>query len=168
MMFGRIVALALLMEAFIGCATMAKGEGDGAQQASVRAGSVVAADSLSALIQQLGRLRGEFGFSDMTQTWEFIGDDKTLNAFGDFADSAVGRLVECLDAGSSTHVRVGDRQALLGVMCYTALRRVAYVENPPGGKPWAGVVSPDATIEQLRRAKLAWQEVVKKKLYRLL
>ncbi len=104
----------------------------------------------------------------MTQTWEFIGDEQTLNAFGAFADSAVVRLVDCLDAGESTQVRVRGRQALLGVLCYTALRRVAYVERPPGRQPWDGVVPADATIEQLRRAKVAWQEVVKKKLYHLL
>jgi hypothetical protein len=114
-------------------------------------------------------MRGEFGFSSITQSWEFVGDAGPLNAFGDFADSAVTRLVDCIDADSPAQVTVRGRRVVLGVLCYAALSRVAYVERPPDERrPWPGTLGSDATMDQLRRAKRAWQAVVKRRLYHLL
>lgn len=128
----------------------------------------VAQDSLGRLIASLRGIRGEFRQTPPYGSWEFQGDQRVFVAISQFADSAVRRLVQCLGDTTTSSVLVSGRPALLGAVCYEALRHVAYVEKPADDQPWVGDISPNAVPEDLWRGKAAWVEAVRTHMYTLL
>ena len=123
-------------------------------------------DSISALIERLRTASGRF-VELPTRLWELQGVDSLLEAFAPFRDSAVVRLVDCLDRTEPTAMTVGGRPVLLGALCFEALTHIAYAE-PEGSETgeWPGVVFPDAAGPQLTAAKSAWAAVVRSRGYR--
>ena len=122
--------------------------------------------SLSALLDSLARLPGEFrlvGFQ-----WQFSGDDHVFRSIADHRDSAVVHLVDCLDRVTPAAATVEGRRVPVGVLCYAALQRTAYsTEHEDGTGEWPGFLEPTATAEELTAAKTAWLEVVRTRRYKL-
>lgn len=83
--------------------------------------------------------------------------------------SAIASLVNCLDDTSPSASRLNGQPVPVGVMCYEALTQLAYHEPADAdgdvAASWDGWIAPDATPEQLRRAKAAWQTVLAQKTY---
>lgn len=125
-------------------------------------------DTLGALVSQLKTLPGDFRQVGPHGAWEFEGDKQLFMAIASFGDSAVVRLVQCLDDSTRSAVRVGDRPVLVGAVCYEALHNVAYVEKPTEDEPWVGDVPPNADARRLKRARDAWEEAVRTHEYNLL
>lgn len=127
-----------------------------------------AQDSLGRLIERLRFMKGEF-VRLTSQQWEFVGDKELFRQIAGFGDSAVARLVQCLDKTDHAAATAAGRPVLLGVMCHEALDHTAYYEwyeyQTEKYAPWAGNITPDAGPDELRAAKIAWQEVVEKNRY---
>lgn len=128
--------------------------------------------SLTALVDSLGRLPGDLA-SDQGP-WEFTGGNSIVSAFDQFSgDSVVVALVQCLDRKEPAKATARGRPVTLGVMCYWALRHLAYYEyyqyegDPESPERWAGQIDPTATPDQLRAAKEAWLKVVRERKYHL-
>jgi hypothetical protein len=121
---------------------------------------------MATLVERLRTTRGRF-VELPTGLWELQGMEALLEAFVPFRDSAVARLVACLDREESTPTSIGGRPVALGVLCFEALTHVAYAE-PEGSETgeWAGIIFPTATAAQLRAAKAAWVAVVRARGYR--
>ena len=120
-------------------------------------------------MDSLARLPGNFTAWDQGP-WEFTGDAQVLRAFDEYGDSAVVRLVECLDRSEPARATAKGKPVPVGVMCYWALRRLAYFEwheDPAYADGWPGEIEPTASLEALRAAKQAWAAVVREKRYRL-
>lgn len=125
------------------------------------------AATLDQLVDSLANVPGSFVLEGAV--WRFIGSQEALLALAGGGDSAVTRLVECIDRDTHARATVDSTAVLLGAMCAYALSHVAYAtefEDDPDAN-WPGVVSPGATPEQLQAAKRAWQEVVRLRRYRL-
>ncbi len=122
---------------------------------------------LSTLLDSLSRLRGEFRSSP--GGWEFEGDRRIFEAIAAHEDSAVIRLVHCLDDAEPSRATVGDKAVSVGFMCYSALTLMAYsLYHEDADEPqWPGLLEPDATPARLREAKEAWSRVIAEKRYRL-
>jgi len=145
--------------------------GGGAE--SAQSGQVAVADranvTLDSLIDRLRYVEGTF-VNPVAGRWDFTGDRSALVAFERFGDTAVARLVDCLDRPEFAAATVRARRVHMGYMCYAALARVAYyewhqhqdVEKTPS---WAGEVPATASADELRRAKAAWLIVANKRLY---
>lgn len=149
----------------------AASSGDTAQHTSVAAASPTPADTapLAALVDSLARLPGDFSSWEQGR-WEFNGDAQVLSAFDRYADTAVVRLVACLDRTELAKATARGRPVPIGVMCYWALRRLAYYEwqgNPGFPDKWPGEINPTATASDLRAAKEAWLRVVREGKYSL-
>lgn len=122
-------------------------------------------DSLNALFARLPLVPGVLG----ERIADFVGDRSIFEAISAFGDSAVPRLVNCLDRTDATHVTLHDRPVSLGELCVVVLDLTAYYEafderplnDPQRYDPWAGDVSLPATPQQLRVAKAAWLIVLK-------
>lgn len=125
-------------------------------------------DTLGVLVSQLETLPGEFRQAGPHGAWEFEGDGQIFITIAKFGDSAVARLVGCLDDTTRSAVRVGSRPVLVGAVCYEALHRVAYVEKPAEDEPWVGDVPPTADAGRLKLARAAWAEAVRNHEYNLL
>ncbi len=125
-------------------------------------------DTIAALIERLRSTPGRFVLVLANRQYELEGKDSLLPPFAAFGDSAVVRLVACLDRDDPTRVTVEGRPVLLGALCHLALTYVAYAE-PEGSESgdWPGDVFPTASAEQLRAAKAAWEQVVRTRAYRL-
>lgn len=122
--------------------------------------------SLTALIDSLGALPGEFVLSGLV--WDFQGDTQMMNAIAAKGDSAVAALVDCLGNDQLARATVEGRRVPMGVMCYTTLQRTAYPLEPEDGDgSWPGFVEPTASVEELKKAQEAWRAVVADKAYRL-
>jgi hypothetical protein len=84
----------------------------------------------------------------------------------------VAALVECLDDPRPSSVTLDGRRVPLGMVCFEGLRQLAYYEPSSAdgdiAADWEGHVEPGASIEELRRAKAAWQKVVDARAYILL
>ena len=121
--------------------------------------------SLTVLIDSLTRIKGEFTSWEQGR-WEFTGDASVRRAFDAYGDSAVVRLVECLDRIEPAQATVRGRRVPMGVMCYWTLRRLAYYEwydDPEYREGWPGEIPPTASPEELRAAREAWSAVVREK-----
>jgi len=133
--------------------------------------TITVSDSLNALFLKLPIVQGSLG----ERPSDFTGDRTVLQAISSFGDSAVARLVDCLDRTTPTRVTYQGRPIPLGLLCYVVLDYTAYYEayderpqhDPNRYAPWPGNVDMSATPEQLRTAKRAWQDVVKRKVYNL-
>jgi hypothetical protein len=127
---------------------------------------------LAELIDSLSRLGGTFDRGGLGH-WEFSGDQQLFGQIAAFSDSAVVRLVQCLDDTLPARARADNRPVPRGFMCYTALERTAYYEWDPReyhnatNHRWPGVLEPSAHPAELRAARAAWAEVVAKKQYSL-
>ena len=81
-------------------------------------------------------------------------------------------LVECMDDVSPSGSTLNRGRLPRGLMCYLFMIHLIYYE--PGNEKgeidftWPGFILPDATPEQLRGAKKAWQEVVSQRRYTIL
>jgi hypothetical protein len=122
---------------------------------------------LSALVDSLRRLRGAFTQSP-AKVWLFSGDQSVFNTLFDRGDSAVVALVDCIDRSELVAATVSGKRVALGVMCATALLRIASATEYEDSGDWAGIILPTATPLQLREAKKAWKRVVAKRSYQLL
>jgi hypothetical protein len=166
---GPILVVCLVAAACGGADSGAKRAGQETAEQAARDGS--ASDSLARLIHSLASLRGRFSRTGIGFAWEFEGDMHLFHAIADFGDSAVARLVSCLTDTTKAVATVEGRTVLVGVMCYEALRRVAYFEWDPDdyrdapSHRWPGSMDPTADPQQLRTAHDAWAEIVRRGLY---
>lgn len=159
----RLVSAGLLLLG-LGCTGTGSSRRDEAPRSV--GGSSVQADSIAAVIERLRTVPGRF-VQLPTRLWELQGMDSVLEAFVPFRDSAVVRLVGCLDQREPTATALDGRPVRLGVLCFEALTHVAYAE-PEGSESgdWPGVIFPTATEDQLRAAKATWESVVRNRGYR--
>jgi hypothetical protein len=159
-----IVAWWILSLTSAGC-----GQGGSQARPSVAEGNSLQgpADSLGVLTGNLGQLPGSYSIGAHGQ-WVFSGDRKLFEAIAAHEDSAVARLVDCLDDTTAAIATVEGRPVSVGVLCYEALRFAAYAE-PEGidSGEWPGTVMPTTTGQGLRDAKAAWLKVVRQRGYRL-
>lgn len=72
-------------------------------------------------------------------------------------------LVACIDDPRPARATLDGKAVSLGVVCYQALRLLAYVEKPD----WPGHIGPQATPAERRAAREAWQAVLKEGAYAL-
>jgi hypothetical protein len=136
-----------------------------------RAAVVTAAPSpsvpLSSLVDSLRRLPGEFTRSP-ARVWLFSGDDAVFNTLFDRGDSAVVALVDCIDRSDLGVATLAGKRVAFGVLCATALQRIASATEYEDAGDWAGVILPTATPLQLKEAKKEWKKVVAKRAYQML
>jgi hypothetical protein len=121
------------------------------------------------LVDSLARVRGDFSAWDQGR-WEFTGDASVLSAFDPFADSAVVALTNCLDRDQPANATARGKPVAHGVMCFWALRRLAYYEGDSDSAfedTWPGEIEPTATLTELRAAKEAWLRIIRAKSYHL-
>ena len=102
----------------------------------------------------------------------YSGDTAIFDAIAAYKDQAVKYLVVCMDRREPVTATItsGEQSRALpfGAMCYIALRYTAYYE-PEVGEDWQGIIlSQFPTLDELRSAKKAWQEIVRKGAYNLL
>jgi hypothetical protein len=125
--------------------------------------------SLDSLVAELRRTSGSFERSS-DGSWSFVGPDEGFKRFDAYRDRAVAKLAACIADTSKATARVDGRDAPLGVMCYWALRRIAYYEwqtDPEFKDGWPGEIQPTASAAQLRAASAAWKRVIALKRYSL-
>jgi hypothetical protein len=142
--------------------------------ASKSASAAWASRSADSLIARLVRTNGE-----IAPDGGFVGDSSTFVAISSLADSAgskvdsvVAKLVACLGRADLSHVLVATKAVPVGMVCYRALSHLAYHEETDSAGAitpyWAGVVSPDASPDQLKAAQTAWERVVTERAYHIL
>lgn len=130
---------------------------------------VAVPDSLDRLIGVLRKLPGSFQRIRPGGPHAFTGDREIILAISAFEDSAVVRLVDCLDDLEPATATLNGERVPMGVMCAEALRFTAsYEATDEDGDidaTWPGYFNLPASPEELRAAKRAWQEVVREKRY---
>jgi hypothetical protein len=71
-------------------------------------------------------------------------------------EQRLAALAACIDDPRPARATLDGKAVSLGVMCYQALRLLAYVEKPD----WPGHIGPLATPAERRAARAAWQAVL--------
>lgn len=124
--------------------------------------------SLDALLDSIRVIKGQF-IDYQGVYWEFSGNRAVFSSFNRFKDSALVRLVDCLDRTDPVAATANGEPVALGFMCYKALEQVAYYESdyedPTTEVGWPGILDADASETQLIAAKRAWQKVVTERSY---
>ena len=142
-----------------------------------RSESVASAGRVSrfdVMIRRLATLEGEF-----TSDWDFSGDKTILRSIGALSDSgavadtAVRYLAECIGRTEPAHATFRGRAIPLGVVCYAALRHLAYHEEADSTGHltpyWPGFIdNPGVTPGQLAAARRAWLKAAREGLYHTL
>jgi hypothetical protein len=125
-------------------------------------------------IRQLATLEGEF-----TSDWDFSGDKTILRSVGALSDSgavadtAVTHLAACIGRTELARATFRGRAIPLGVVCYAALRQLAYHEETDETGHltpyWPGFLdTPGVTAEQLVAARRAWLKAAREGSYHTL
>lgn len=91
--------------------------------------------------------RGEHVFSDRPGLAALLGPAP---------EQRLAELAACIDDPRPGRATLDGKAVSLGVMCYQALRLLAYVEQPD----WPGHIGPLATPAERRTARAAWQAVL--------
>jgi len=128
-------------------------------------------DSLTRLIDRLSITSGVWL---QGAEWSSLDIPRLLDAFEPFGDSAVVRLVDCMDDDRPAAATVERDTIARGAMCYAALTHIAYYEafaHRPDDEhmmdPWRGDMSLGASPSVRRKAQAAWRAVVRLKAYHL-
>jgi hypothetical protein len=135
-------------------------------------GHAASAGTLSAdttIVERLGAMAGAFEYSTEDGRFVYRGADfwHELERYHD-DDAAIRQLVpllvECMGNNCPSASTLRDAAVLRGMMCYWFLIHLVYPE-PEGASGsidlnWPGFILPDASREQLQRAKAAWLKVV--------
>lgn len=161
----REVLVAIMVVVVSGCSSPEPQPGNEGQGVVSSIGSTDnRQDTLSSLIDQLRTMQGSFRPVG-GGAWEFSGNRRDLDAFQHFGDRAVEKLVACLDRTDRTNTLVQGRLVPLGVLCFEALRYMAYHEAVDSlgdmDADWEGAILPTASFHDLRRARQAWDEVLR-------
>jgi hypothetical protein len=118
------------------------------------------------LVQNLGLPRYIYRGDSFWELLKRYSDDD--EAVRDLAPS----LVDCMDDISSSESTLGGVRLPRGLICYWFMIHLIYYEhgNEKGDIDfnWPGFILPDATPEQLRSAKRAWEKVVRERSYSIL
>lgn len=120
------------------------------------------------LVGALSNLGGQYVWNEQTKRYGYSDKLKLDEIVAlENRQDVLPILVACIDDESPTQTRLNGRPVMLGILCYQALTQIAYYEpTEPGGdvsKAWPGHVSPNATVNELRTAKKAWQQVLESK-----
>jgi hypothetical protein len=123
-------------------------------------------DSVADLIDTLRSLGGEY-FHPSYQPLSWVLSEEQAPVFhriDAMGDAAIAPLVQCIGDTAKTLTRIQQRTVSLGVLCFEALNRLIYHEEPSINGDidldWPGYVTPEDTGVDLRRARKAWQKVV--------
>ena len=77
-------------------------------------------------------------------------------------------LIECLDDTSESSSVLSGKPASLGIVCYQGLSQLVYYEpiddRGDTAASWPGLITPEASQEELRNAKAAWKKAQEVKL----
>lgn len=133
--------------------------------------SAAQGDTIDQLIAELRNVSGSFTRQGAGHDYRFDGSLDVVRALAEHGDSAVSRLVECMDREDPTQATLNGRSVPLGALCFDALRRIAYYEATDDqgdidGK-WPGYITVAAEREARLEAQAAWREVVANRLYRM-
>jgi hypothetical protein len=174
-MLSRSVSVVVFLLSTVGCVdggASSRGSGDSAKSASaLDIRSSASNDTVAVLIERLRELAGTFP-SSQAAGGEFTGDRELLVRLAEYKDSAVVKLVDCLDRTDSARATADGQPVRMGVMCYLALSHtVSYEAADSKGdldERWPGLVAPLASPNDLRLAKEAWKKVVAERRYTLI
>ena len=77
-------------------------------------------------------------------------------------------LIECLDDTSESASILAGKPVSLGIVCYQGLSQLVYYEpiddRGDTAASWPGLITPEASQEELRNAKAAWKKAQEVKL----
>jgi len=161
----------LIVAPLLGCAVEPAG-GEAVQEGrSALESHSAPADTLDRLIERLKTVGGTFTRAGAEHDFRFDGSLEVVRALSAFGDSAVARLVECMDREEPTTTTLQGRPVPLGAMCFDALRRIAYYEATDAegdvDADWPGYITVAADREARLRAQAAWKVVVENGWYRI-
>ena len=118
---------------------------------------------------QIGELKGTFQWRPDLGHYEYSEQAalEEILAAGS-ANRSVDQLVDCLDDTAPSASTLDGKPVALGIVCYEALTQLVYYEpTAPNGDVdahWSGYLSPRATVQEMRRAKVAWKRAKSAKL----
>lgn len=115
----------------------------------------------SGLRDSLLAIEGEFRWDAARQDYVFSNRPGLAALLSPSAEANLPALVACIDDARPARATLGGRPVSLGVVCYAALRLMAYVEAPAeGGEGWPGHIGPLATPDERRAAREAWESAL--------
>lgn len=124
---------------------------------------------LPAALKTLG---GQYIWDEQTKRYHYSGKfilDKIIAS--ENRQKILPVLVACIDDEFPTETQLNGKSVILGILCYQALTQTVYHEPTSGrldgdiATNWPGYTSPIATIDELRSAKKAWQQVLNSKTF---
>lgn len=112
----------------------------------------------SALHESLLRIEGAFVWNAARQGYLFSDRPGLAALLSPSPEASLPALVACLDDPRPARATLDGRAVTLGVVCYQALRLVAYVEAPDvRGEAWPGHIGPLAAPDERLVARRAWE-----------
>lgn len=124
---------------------------------------------LPAVLKTLG---GQYIWDEQTKRYHYSGKfilDKIIAS--ENRQQVLPVLVACIDDEFPTETQLNGKSVMLGILCYQALTQIVYHEPTSGrldgdiATNWPGYITPMATIDELRSAKKAWQQVFNNKTF---
>lgn len=136
---------------------------------SARTGSSVD----SGLLEKLASIDGIFSWNDSQKIFDYNKRDEIEKIIeGRNVEETLHILVKNINNSRSSNSLINGKKVAIGVVCYTAITQIAYYEptakDGDVANAWEGYISPDATMEELSKAKKAWQKIIEAHLYLLL
>lgn len=125
------------------------------------AAAAPAAAADAPLEDALQRFEGSFRWDAARGEHDFSDRPGLAALLGAAPEQRLPELAACIDDPRPARATLDGKAVSLGVMCYQALRLLAYVEQPD----WPGHIGPLATPAERRAARAAWQAVLEEGAY---
>lgn len=127
--------------------------------------------------EMLANLGGQYVWDPESKRYRYTDTSNGVDKFEEIVTSSKNServlyiLVSCMDNETPTQTRLNGKPVMLGILCNRALLGFVAYRFPVDSSGdireghWPGYIEPDATLEELRAAKKAWQQALEKKDY---
>lgn len=127
--------------------------------------------------EMLTKLGGQYVLDPGSKRYHYTATHNGTDKFEEIVTSSKNServltiLVSCMDNETPTQTRLNGKPVMLGILCNRALLGFVAYRFPVDSSGdileghWPGYIEPDATLEELRAAKKAWQQALEEKNY---
>lgn len=127
------------------------------------------ADTTDGLKRALAQIPGVYTWNSDLSLWQYSAAAELESVLASSpSEGAVGALIACLDDSSPSASTLDGQALALGIVCYQGLSQLVYYEPTDAdgdvAADWPGHLTPRASQEEMKGARVAWERAHESKL----
>jgi hypothetical protein len=125
---------------------------------------------MDSMVKELSEIKGQYVWDNELKRYVYSEKQRIEEISSNReTEFALKVLVGCIDKLELSNSVIQEKKVVVGIICYEAIAQTVYYEpttqDGDVAMNWPGNISPNATPEELRAAKRAWERVIATKSY---